>query len=183
MPIPLGESTSHCTQEVICVQQLLPALKTLLIASAGGFIGHKLRIPSGALIGSTIAVGASSLAGFNIGHLPAYTKPVAQVLVGAVIGIGMKSLSLSQAKAMLVSAAVITVTLLGSALVAGYAIHRFFGVDLAVALFSAMPGGMTEMTLAASDYNMDVSLVAFIHLFRLVGVITVGIPIVKVLLK
>jgi len=52
------------------MQQYVLVLKTLLVASVGGYIGYKLKIPAGAMLGSMIAVAAASLLKVDLGSLP-----------------------------------------------------------------------------------------------------------------
>ena len=59
---------------------------TLIVGIIGGYIGIKLKIPAGAMIGSMIFVG-----GYNVltsgAHVPSNFKLIAQIVIGCTIGL------------------------------------------------------------------------------------------------
>ncbi|MEO0855189.1 MAG: hypothetical protein AAFY15_17035, partial [Cyanobacteria bacterium J06648_11] len=60
---------------------------TVAIAFLGGFIGMKLRIPAGALVGAAIAVGSASiLQTYELPPIPSQTRFVLQVGLGILLG-------------------------------------------------------------------------------------------------
>lgn len=165
------------------MQQYVLVLKTLLIASVGGFIGYKLKIPAGAMIGSMLAVAAASLLKADLGSLPSYSKPVVQVVLGAILGLGLRNMDLQQLKSLLVPAAVITGVLLFTGFAIAFILNRFFGFDMMTAIFSSTPGGMTELSMVATEMDANSPVVAILQLIRLISIIVLVVPITKLITR
>lgn len=163
--------------------QYLPVLKTLGLAIVGGFIGYKLKIPAGAMMGSMLAVAAGALLKFDLGALPSYSKPVVQVVLGAILGLGLRNTSLEQLKSLIIPAAVIIAILMTAGFATAFILNRFFGLDLLTAIFSSTPGGMTELSMVAADIGANSPIVALLQLIRLMSVIVLVVPIAKMLTK
>lgn len=167
--------------EVMAMLQVIPILKTLLVAAAGGYVGYKLRIPSGAMIGAMVAVAAVSLTKADLGRLPDISKPAVQVILGAILGFGLRNITLSQLKSLFIPAALMIAVLLAAGFLVALILHRYFGFDVMTALFSSTPGGMTELSAVASEMKADASVVAILQLLRLVSVLMLIGPLAKLL--
>jgi len=163
--------------------QYLPILKTLGLAIVGGFIGYKLKIPAGAMIGSMLAVAAGALLKFDLGALPSYSKPFVQVVLGAILGLGLRNATLEQMKSLLMPAAVIITILMTAGFLTAFILNKFFGLDLLTAIFSSTPGGMSELSMVAVDIGADSPVVALLQLIRLMSVIVLVVPIAKLLTR
>lgn len=151
-------------------------LYTLLLAGAGGYVGIKLRIPAGALIGAMAFVAI-----YNIytghGNIPKNFKIVAQIVVGGMIGLNFTMESILGLKKLIVPALILVVGLTLFSICLGFLISRLTGIDLITSLFSCSPGGLTDMTLISEAYGAQIHIVALLHLIRLVTIITV-LPVV-----
>lgn len=147
-------------------------LYTILVASIGGIIGIKLKIPAGALIGAMISVAI-----YNIftgqGVIPNSFKIFAQILVGGMIGLNFTMDTVCGLKNLILPAAMLVVGLMIFSLCLGLIISKLTGLDLITALFSCSPGGLTDMTIIADEYGAQTPKVALMHLMRLITVITV----------
>jgi uncharacterized membrane protein AbrB (regulator of aidB expression) len=64
-------------------------LWTLLAAFAGGYVGVKLKIPAGALIGALVATVAIRFLGTKAREIPYIFSFLGQVFIGLVIGGGV----------------------------------------------------------------------------------------------
>ena len=147
-------------------------LYTILIAGAGGYIGIKLKIPAGALVGAMIFVAI-----YNIytgqGDIPKNFKLVAQVVVGGMIGLNFTMDTVHGLKKLIVPALILVVGLTLFSIFLGFIISKITGLDLVTALFSSSPGGLTDMVLISEAYGAEIHKVALLHLIRLITVITV----------
>jgi len=156
-------------------------LYTLLIAGAGGYVGIKLKIPAGALIGAMVFVAI-----YNIytgqGNIPKNFKLAAQIVVGGMIGLNFTIDAISGLKKLIVPALILVIGLTLFSICLGFIISRLTGLDLVTALFSSSPGGLTDMTLISEAYGAEVHKVVLLHLIRLITVITV-LPLVIRLLS
>lgn len=167
--------------EAFSMQQLISVMKTLAVATAGGYIGHKLKIPSGAMMGAMVAVAVASLLKVDLGRLPEISKPAVQVILGAILGFGLSSITLQQLKSLFVPAVLMIAVLLAAGFAIAFIFHRYFGFDVMTAIFSSTPGGMTELSSVASEMNANAPVVAILQLMRLVSVIFLISPIAKLL--
>lgn len=153
---------------------------TLLIGAAGGYLGIKLKIPAGAMIGAMIFVGV-----FNVftgeGEIPPNFKLVAQIVIGSMIGLNFTMESIKGLKDLVLPAIVLVIGLTALSIGLGLIIHKFTGVDLPTALFSASPGGIADMTIMSESFGAQTHIVALLHLVRLTTVLTVLPIVIKVL--
>ena len=144
---------------------------TLVIAGVGGYIGLKLKIPAGAMVGAMLAVGAANLLGFS-GQIPRDFRTVAQICIGGIVGLNITRETVAGLKALALPAAVLAVSMIGFGLLAGYIISRVSDMDIITAFFSSSPGGMTEMTLMAESAGGDAPQVALMQLARMLSIVT-----------
>ena len=154
---------------------------TLIVGIIGGYIGIKLKIPAGAMIGSMIFVG-----GYNVltsgAHVPSNFKLIAQIVIGCTIGLNFTMDSvLGLKKINIIDGIIIVIGLTTLSVILGYTIHKFTGIDLPTALFSAAPGGLTDMTIMSESFGAKTHIVALLHLIRLTTVLTVLPMVIKIL--
>lgn len=149
---------------------------TLIMGAIGGYIGVKLKIPAGAMIGSMVAVAI-----FNIstsrGYVPTNFKTIGQIVIGAIIGLNFTMDSIKGLKDLILPTIILILGLTLISILLGFAIHKFTGIDLPTALFSTAPGGLTDMTIMSESFGAQTHIVALLHLVRLTTVLTV-LPIV-----
>ena len=65
---------------------LLRILLTVSIAVAGGFLGLKLKLPAGAMIGALFATVIFNLS-FGLAYIPTNWKIILQLFTGTVLGV------------------------------------------------------------------------------------------------
>jgi membrane AbrB-like protein len=144
---------------------------TAAVAIGGGLLGHYLKIPAGAMIGSMLAAAL-----YNIitkqAAVPRYLPLVLQIAAGAMIGARMTRENILSLKDMVIPALIIVFGVVIINFTIGLLITKFSSLDLATSLFASAPGGMTEMTLAANAMGADTPKVALLQLLRLISVIT-----------
>lgn len=153
---------------------------TLIIAAIGGYVGIKLKIPAGAMIGAMVFVAIYNIK-TSQGHIPRDFKLVAQVVVGAMLGLNFNMESILALKKLVLPSIVLVVGLTVFSLLLGILIHKITGLDLVTALFSSSPGGLTDMSLLSEAYGAQTHIVALMHLIRLTTVITIFPILIKFL--
>ncbi|MBA2441487.1 MAG: AbrB family transcriptional regulator [Rubrobacter sp.] len=155
--------------EIDIVTGIFPALALGLVCA---YLGHRLRLPAGTLTGALAGVGgALTLQGFpEVPALPA-ADLLLQILIGILVGLRITPHSLRSGARSLVPAAALALAFVG--LGAGTALAAVYltGIDLPTALFSAAPGGLTEMASIGATMGADGPAVAAVHLARLLVVI------------
>jgi len=153
---------------------------TLIVAAIGGYVGIKLKIPAGAMIGAMVFVAIYNIK-TSQGYIPRDFKLVAQVVVGAMLGLNFNMESILALKKLILPSIVLVVGLTVFSLLLGILIHKITGLDLVTALFSSSPGGLTDMSLLSEAYGAQTHVVALMHLIRLTTVITIFPILIKFL--
>lgn len=136
------------------------------------YLGHRIRLPAGALTGALAGVsGALALQGFpEVPALPA-ADLLLQMLVGILVGLRITRSSLRSGARSLVPAAALAAAFVGLGVGTALAAVYLTGIGLPTALFSAAPGGLTEMASIGATMGADGVAIAAIHLARLLVVI------------
>jgi uncharacterized protein len=138
----------------------------------GGFLGHRLRIPSGAFTGAMVGVGtALGFLGFPKVSVPPLAGQSLQVMVSVIVGLRITGESLRSGARSLLPAAVVAAIFLASGLAAATAAVSLTGMSPTTALFAAAPGGLTEMASVGASLGADGPAIAAIHLSRLLLVL------------
>ncbi|MDL2224878.1 AbrB family transcriptional regulator, partial [Eubacteriales bacterium OttesenSCG-928-M02] len=153
------------------MEPLLNFALTMVVASIGGYIGLKLKLPAGAMMGAMLATLA-----FNLIAQRAFfyddLRVVLQILSGAMIGSRM---DLSQVKGMKQLIFPILLLLCGMFLMNllfGLLMYWLSPLDAATSLFSIAPGGATDMAIIATDLGARPAYVAVLQLCRLIIIFT-----------
>ncbi len=153
-------------------------MMTLLVGGAGGFIGMKLKLPAGALFGAMVTTAVYNLM-TSRGYVPPQANTMLQIIIGATIGLNFTMETLKGLGSIFFSAVVMVAGLLAFSLILGWLIHKFTGMDLITALFSASPGGLANIVLISDAYGAEAHVVALLHTLRLVSVVVFMPAIVK----
>ena len=157
-------------------------LFTLLVGTAGGLAGYKLRLPAGAMLGSMLAVGIYSCLGFQA-FMSSELRIAAQIFVGCLLGLNLNRNTFMQFKTVVKPALIIIVSLLICGMVTGFILFKFCGLDFYTAFLCCTAGGMTELSLLAVTLGGDGPKVAVLHLIRMLAIVSTMPVIVQVLAK
>ena len=129
-------------------------LLTVAVAALGGFIGRKLRLPAGTIIGAMIAVLIMNIL-WDCANVPDPFRPYIRIMAGVYIGTRMS------AKDVLSLRSILPATIM-----------MVFGlIFLNLCVLAAAPGGIQEMTLVADDLGADAGQVAILQTVRVIFVI------------
>lgn len=151
-------------------------LIAIVVGGIGGFIGLKIGLPQGALLGSLLLIAVINASGvMKVGTLPTPLLFVMYVLIGVELASRVDRSTLSALgrawlPAILFVAALMIVTVLFSLL-----ISKFFGLDLATSLFGTSPGAISGITTMGSSFGANVPVVVALHTLR-VTVLVFAIP-------
>jgi uncharacterized protein len=178
-------------------RSLLNAAMLLGGGLAGAALLTALHVPAGALMGSV--AGSMAVNGLVDGmarrravddggqpqrvRLPRAVRVVGQVLLGVLAGARLTPETL---QILLVSAVPVVVSvamlLALSFLLARYLFSQH-GVDRLTAIMATAPGGISELASVAEQRGAAMHIVLAIHLFRVLLVVLVVLPIVLVVLR
>lgn len=139
---------------------------TALAAITGGFILYRLKVPGGIMVGAIIGVAALNIA-FGTAYMPSAAKTLAQIVAGAYIGVGIDRSDLQKLRSLLGPLSLLVLSLLILNLIMGFLIYINSPLDLLTALFSAVPGGMSDIPIIAADMGADASKVAALQFVRM----------------
>jgi hypothetical protein len=145
---------------------------TVALTIVGGFIGHTLGIPAGALLGSMVAVGIAGVLGAKP-EMPQSYNIIAQMVLGGFLGLTITRDVLTGIKTHLLASLMVVVLLSIFGVVTGYVVSRLTGVELYTALFGSAPGGMQEIVALSQAYEVDHSAVAVIQTIRRILIVVI----------
>ncbi len=151
-----------------------PLREVIILAAcalAGGWLGWRIALPAGFILGPMMLSAAVHLAGWSESQPPAVLVGAAQVVIGCNIGARFANMPVRTVlRVMLLSlgsaAIMIAATLLLALAMRRYAPSSFQGLILAYA-----PGGLAEMSLVAFALAIDAAFVAAHHILRIVMIV------------
>ena len=145
---------------------------TFAVGTAGYFLFKFLRLPNPAVLGSMTVTGALNAAGFFPFFDTRQISFVASVVIGVTIGQLIDRTVVGRVVRMARHVLIQTVGMLVLSLICGLSMYLISDAELATSLVSGAAGGITEMIIFGIFLDADISVIAFIHLFRLVFFIT-----------
>lgn len=139
---------------------------TVSVAFVGALIAKKMRIPASYMTGSLIAVALYSVFTAKA-DMPMVIKPFIQIITGSYIGSGIRKSDIMGmkkiAKPIVISLLSMLIVMLFSSLI----LSKLFSFEMPTALLSAVPGGISDITLLSYEFGADVSIVALMQTTRL----------------
>lgn len=150
-------------------------LTTITAALAGAALFELLRVPAGALIGAMVAVTILNLApSAAASELPTLARFLAFAAVGWLIGQGITGDVLRSlvGNIRLIGITVVLLLVFGGLL--ALALVRLGLLDPATAFLATSPGGLAQMSALSAAVDADASVVATLHILRVVSVIAIA---------
>ena len=151
----------------------LSLLITIAAGAIGGWLGHRLGVPSGALFGSILVAGVVNMSVDGLVPLDPRFRLGAQIAIGTVLGASLTRSPFAALRPVLVPVTIAVAAILATAGGVAVVVHEVTGLPLITSLFAFAPGGASEMTSAALNLDANVPLIAAIHVLRQVVVFVV----------
>jgi membrane AbrB-like protein len=171
---PLGSASGASVNKETVALSAVPVV--LLVGLSGTLLGRLIRLPAAQLTGPLLAAAIVSISGLAPLPVPDWLVNVAQVVIGASLGLrftGLKGRMMLRACGLALLSVAMMLTL-GMSLVLPVA--WLTGVDVDILLISYAPGGVTEMALIALSLNANPALVTLHHVYRIfLTVIAMGL--------
>jgi membrane AbrB-like protein len=172
---PRGDARISLTITVIAV---------LVFGSVGAFVGYRLPVPAGVLVGTLVGVGVASvlltvLLGLPQPSVPSFVNALLQIMLGMLVGFRMTREELRSGVPALIPASLATAVLVFSAIGSALLVVPFTSVDIVTALFAAAPGGLTEMSVVSVSFGADGAAVATVQLVR----VLLALVVINILLR
>lgn len=143
---------------------------TSCVAILGGYVGYKLRIPAGTLIGAMIFTAVLSVVS-QAAYIPSELKFYTQIATGAYIGAKISKSDVMSLREVVKPAIILMLVMLAFSIGVGLLIYRISKLSIATALFSMAPAGVSDMALASMDFDAEPSVVAFMQTMRIIFIL------------
>jgi membrane AbrB-like protein len=152
----------------------LATLKTLAIAAVGGVLFKFLGTPMPWMLGSLIICMVASQFIANV-HVPTVFREILQPVLGVSLGSFFTPSLFSELSRWPAVLAILAAYLVVATLFGVFYFRRVAGYDLTTAFFSAIPGGLADLTLIGASMGANIVLLGLIHSIRVLMVV-VSIP-------
>lgn len=149
-----------------------PKLALLLaIGTGAGWMARRVGLPTAYMIGSLLVTTSLTVRGVVLSSVPHWLPSVAQVLLGAALGVRFDRSFLVKAPRFVASLIPSIALTLASAAFVGWLLARLSGVHLGTGLLASAPGGIAEMSITAQVLHMGVAFVTAAHAVRYIIVV------------
>lgn len=159
--------------------ELLPLVLLFVLSAASVWIGQKAKLPVPHFITPILFIMLLTLTGIETPHIPGVLLHIAQLLMGAYIGLLLKPKMLKLGKKVILlgigSALFLILFTVGQAYVLSY----FLNYSIPTSFLSTAAGGLDQMSLLATAIGADVSVVTVFQIFRLLFVFLLVLPLLK----
>lgn len=158
-------------------------IPVFFLAACSVWMGLKIKLPVAHFLTPVLLVIVIHMFGLEVPPIPVSLLHVAQLLIGAYIGLLLKPHMIRLPKKVLMAgiintAALIVVTYFGS-----LAVQWLLGYSFATSFLSTAPGGLDQMGLLAAAVGADISIVTVFQLFRLLFIFLVVLPLLKMVTR
>lgn len=143
----------------------------LAVGTLGGYLGTKLKIPAGALIGSLLAVICFKLISRVDWNVPKTFTFVLQVFLGIMVGASFQPGMLKVMGQAFFPVITSTLLLVGTGLLLSMVFTRMGLLDMGTAYLATSPGAMSALLVVALDSGKDAAVITSFHFFRVVFII------------
>lgn len=157
-------------------------LITLAAAFLLGAVGHRLRLPAGAMVGGIIGTMIVNLF-LGGAYFYADIKIGLQLMSGAMIGSKIGMSDVREMKKIILPTLFLLVGMVLLNLVFGALMATFSSLDIPTALFAAAPGGMADMALISTELGANPAYVGILQLVRVLTIFICMPPLFKKILS
>lgn len=178
--LPLPGERENIGEFLVYKGNALDAVKTLAVGLVCGTAGQLSGFPAG-----TISFSMIGCAIYNIlrehAYMPLRLRQFIQCFAGAYIGC---MITRSQVIEMLGMYEVVAAVIVGFYIlnfIIAFLLVKFCRMDVITALLSSSAGGLTDMALIADELGADRAKVVAMQLIRVIGVIMLYPPLIKIL--
>jgi membrane AbrB-like protein len=150
---------------------------TLALVFLLGFLGYRtfkfFNIPGGTIIGALVMVALVSSLGVRWAAFPSKTSLVFQIVLGIALGCKFSKERVPYIKTLFIPGLFAAAWMICISLGVGVFLAKVTDIDIGTALFGSVPGGVSEMSLIALTYNLNMPVVALLQFVRAVSVLII----------
>ncbi|MES1973880.1 MAG: AbrB family transcriptional regulator [Pseudomonadota bacterium] len=147
---------------------------TLVIATIGGWLGMRLKLPAGAMIGAMMLGTLLNIAGLVRLELPGWLLAMSYAVVGWRIGLHFTRDIVTAAARALPRILLSIALLIGISAAIGKLLATFSGIDPLTAYLATSPGGMDSVAIIAASTKVDVPYVMALQALRFFACLVAG---------
>lgn len=155
--------------------------KTIIIASLGGLLFSTLHTPLPWVLGSLAIVSIWQGIRKQELYFPSFFRNVGFIILGLNFGLYFTVDTFVTVKSYLFPYFLLTSALIFFSIKLGSIVSRWIPVDEITSVFSCIPGGLSEMTIASEDLKGKSSYVAIFQTIRLIAVLFIVPSVMTVL--
>jgi membrane AbrB-like protein len=154
----------------------LPFGETLAIAVVGAWIGRRIKLPTGTLLGPMILGAALHAGGLVTIEPPQWLLAASYAVLGWNIGLSFTREILVHAARALPQTLLAILTMIVFCGGLAFALTTLVGIDPLTAYLATSPGGMDSVAIIAASSNADLSFIMALQTMRFVLVLLIGPP-------
>jgi len=154
------------------VSPIIKVVYSLLIASAGGYVGNFLNIPLGWMLGALVAVIISNAAKVEV-SVPEHLRTVTLALLGVILGSAFSPETLSRFHQWFITLSGVAIYLVLITPMGIYYYTKVLKFNRVTATFAAVPGGLGAMVMLGWSLGGDPRSMALAHTARLTTILVV----------
>ncbi|SFM38902.1 AbrB family transcriptional regulator [Thermodesulforhabdus norvegica] len=143
----------------------------LALGSVGGYIGARLKIPAGAMIGAMIVVIGFKIATKVDWALPRGFPFFLQIMLGITIGASFRMEMIQALTKVAVPVILSTLILVLVGMILAFIFARMGILDGGTAYLGTSPGAMSPLIVLALESGKDPTIITCFHFFRVVFII------------
>lgn len=178
--VPFIVSGHVVKRELVVDSSPLWAVGLLLVASYGfARIVGKIHIPVPYFLGPVVFGILLNIVEINTPHLPIELLNIAQIAVGAYIGLLLTPSSIKLPKKILIFGFMNSVLLMFVSFLCAKLLMFMLDYSYATSFLSTAPGGMDQMALIATSIHADPDIVTVFQLFRMLFLSFIILPLLK----
>lgn len=147
------------------------------------WLSPKLRLPTPYMLGPMLAAAVLCVSGLPAPKLPDLVIVIAQIMVGAHMGVNTSLSSLANWRKLLPYALLGGIGIVVFSLGVGYVLTLWHPMSFVTAFLGAAPGGMTEMGLTGAAVHADLSIIVAYQMFRILFILFIAPYLMKGLLR
>ncbi|MCI8454400.1 MAG: hypothetical protein HFE84_07280 [Lachnospiraceae bacterium] len=144
---------------------MLSLFFTILVSAMGSYLFYRMKIPAGALIGALLFSAVFHIL-TGCGSFPSSAKVLVQAVAGAFIGQRVTKKELSELRATLCGGFLMLGCMLAYTVLVGWLLSAITTLKLPTALVAAMPAGLSDTAIIASDLGADPTQSTLLATFR-----------------
>lgn len=149
----------------------LGLLTYLGVGLVGGFLGHKLKIPAGALIGAMLTCIIFKIFVKVQWEIPKTFTFALQIFLGIMVGASFQLELLPILKKIAIPVIISCVVLIGAGLLLAIIFARLEILDMGTAYLGTSPGAMTVLATLALDEQAQPMFILCFHFIRVIFII------------